>query len=339
MNPRFRSAIAMFGADAKGKLANLAATGEPEDQLRAPLERLVVNLAEVCGLPRTAVVAVGESSLSELKTRPDYAITVRNALVGFIEVKAPGKGADPRRFRDRHDKVQWEKLQSLPNLMYTDGNEFSVWRSGQLVGSLVRLTGDIETSGADLDAPPGLLSLFENFIQWDPIPPRDAKQLAEVSARLCRLLREEVTEQRPTRSSLMVRPGSYVRHAHGPGARDPAQRRSRPRCQATRPDKLADRHRPAPPNGRRGEPGDAENLTRHAHACPRFRSLADDKQGQSPMLGFISTRISSRSTTINCENKPALTTRRPKSSAQWFDWSTRCFGVASGFIPAWRRRW
>lgn len=195
MNPRFRSAIAMFGADAKGKLANLAATGEPEDQLRAPLERLVINLAEVCGLPRTAVVPVGESSLRELKTRPDYAITVRNALVGFIEVKAPGKGADPRRFRDRHDKVQWEKLQSLPNLMYTDGNEFSVWRNGQLVGSLVRLTGDIETSGADLDAPPGLLSLFENFIQWEPIPPRDAKQLAEVSARLCRLLREEVTEQ------------------------------------------------------------------------------------------------------------------------------------------------
>lgn len=195
MNPRFRSAIAMFGADAKAKLANLAATGEPEDQLRAPLERLVVDLAEVCGLPRTAVAAVGEASLRELKTRPDYAITVRNTLVGFIEVKAPGKGADPRRFRDRHDKVQWEKLQSLPNLIYTDGNEFSVWRSGQLVGSLVRLTGDIETSGADLDAPPGLLSLFENFIQWEPIPPRDAKQLAEVSARLCRLLREEVTEQ------------------------------------------------------------------------------------------------------------------------------------------------
>jgi hypothetical protein len=118
----------MFGADAKGKLANIAATGEPEDQLRAPLERLVVNLAEVCGLPRTAVAAVGESSLSDLKTRPDYAITVRNALVGFIEVKAPGKGADPRRFRDRHDKVQWEKLQSLPNLMYTEGNEFSLWR-------------------------------------------------------------------------------------------------------------------------------------------------------------------------------------------------------------------
>ena len=118
----------------KPKLANLAATGEPEDQLRAPLERLVVDLAEFCGLPRTAVTAVGESSVRELKTRPDYAITVRQALVGFIEVKAPGKGANPRRFRDRHDKEQWKKLQPLPNLLYTDGNEFSLWRSGELVG-------------------------------------------------------------------------------------------------------------------------------------------------------------------------------------------------------------
>ena len=53
------------------------------------------------------VVPVGESSLAELKTRPDYAITLNNALVGFIEIKAPGKGADPRRFTDPHDREQW----------------------------------------------------------------------------------------------------------------------------------------------------------------------------------------------------------------------------------------
>jgi hypothetical protein len=58
----------------------------------------------------------------------------------------------------------------------------------------VRLVGDIETSGAGLAAPDGLISLFDNFIQWSPIPPRDARQLAEISARLCRLLRDEVIE-------------------------------------------------------------------------------------------------------------------------------------------------
>jgi Type ISP C-terminal specificity domain/N-6 DNA Methylase len=195
MEPRYSSAISTYGAAAKAKLANPAVKGEPEEQLRAPLERLIVDLADFCGFPRSDITAVGESSLSELKTRPDYAITVRKTLVGFIEVKAPGKGADPRKFKDKHDKGQWEKLQSLPNLIYTDGNEFSLWRNGEIEGTPVRLIGDVETSGAALGAPPGLLGLFEDFIRWQPIPPRDAKQLAEVSARLCRLLREEVTEQ------------------------------------------------------------------------------------------------------------------------------------------------
>jgi hypothetical protein len=194
MDETFRSAIATFGAQAKAKLANPAATGEPEDQLRAPLERLIEDLAELCGLPKGAVTPVGESSLSTLKTRPDYAITVHNTLVGFIEVKAPGKGADPRRFRG-HDKAQWEKLRSLPNLIYTDGNEFSLWRSGELEGSLVRLIGDVETAGEKLEAPTDLLGIFENFIQWQPISPGTAKQLAELSARMCRLLRDEVKEQ------------------------------------------------------------------------------------------------------------------------------------------------
>ncbi|MEP7340666.1 MAG: type ISP restriction/modification enzyme [Acidobacteriota bacterium] len=204
MHPKFRPAVASFGADAKAKLSNLGAKGEPEDQLRAPLERLIEDFAEICGFPRKEIAAVGESSLSELKTRPDYAVTVRQTLVGFIEVKAPGKGADPRKFKDKHDKQQWEKLQSLPNLLYTDGNEFSLWHDGKLDGSIVRLTGDIETSGAELEAPASLQALFESFFQWQPIPPSSAKQLAELSARLCRFLRDEVTEQLALGSSALT---------------------------------------------------------------------------------------------------------------------------------------
>ena len=195
MSLTLRSAISKFGASARSKIANPAAIGEPEEQLRAPLECLFLDLAELCGFPRDAVAAVGETALADLKARPDYAITARNVLVGHVEVKAPGKGADPKKYRDKHDKAQWEKLRPLPNLIYTDGNEFSLWRGGDLVGSIVRLEGDIEKSGADLDAPPGLLALFEDYFRWEPVPPRDAKQLAETSARLCRFLREEVAEQ------------------------------------------------------------------------------------------------------------------------------------------------
>ncbi|HEY9171532.1 MAG TPA: type ISP restriction/modification enzyme [Verrucomicrobiae bacterium] len=195
MKPALDTVIASFGAKAKAKLANPAASGEPEDQLRAPFEQLLADLAELCNLPGSAVVTVGETSVSDLKTRPDFAVTVHKALVGFIELKAPGKGADPRKFKDPHDRAQWEKLHSLPNLIYTDGNQFSLWQDGELVDSVVTLIGDIESAGGTLEAPPGLLSLFEKFLRWEPIPPRNAKELARTSARLCKLLRDEVTEQ------------------------------------------------------------------------------------------------------------------------------------------------
>ncbi|MBZ0147033.1 MAG: DNA methyltransferase, partial [Pseudorhodoplanes sp.] len=189
------SAVSQYGLSTKSKFANTAISGAPEDQLRAPLETLIRDLAEVGGFPAGAVQLVGETTLADIKTRPDFAVTVSKALVGFIEVKAPGKGADPRRFDNEHDKDQWDKLKSLPNLIYTDGNAFSLWRDGKLEGEIVRLEGNVETSGAKLAAPTALLALISDFLRWAPIPPKTAKQLAQVSARLCRLLRDEVTEQ------------------------------------------------------------------------------------------------------------------------------------------------
>ena len=189
------SAVSTFGASAKAKLSNVAISGAPEDQLRGPLEVLLHDLAEIGGLPPKAINLVGETTLAHLKTRPDYAVTVSNALVGFIEVKAPGKGADPRKFSDLHDRDQWDKLKSLPNLLYTDGNAFSLWRDGELIGKIVHLEGDVETTGAKLAAPTTLAPTIDNFLRWMPIPPKTAKKLAEVCARLCRLLRDEVVEQ------------------------------------------------------------------------------------------------------------------------------------------------
>ncbi|MFZ0676700.1 hypothetical protein [Candidatus Binatus sp.] len=127
MKLTLEDAISGFGTQAKTKLSNPGAKGQPEDQLRAPFENLLSQIAELCQFSKGSVAAVGESSVSDLKTRPDYAVTVHNALVGFIELKAPGKGADPRKFKDPHDKAQWEKLQSLPNIIYADGNSFSLW--------------------------------------------------------------------------------------------------------------------------------------------------------------------------------------------------------------------
>jgi N-6 DNA Methylase len=189
------SAISDFGGNVRSKLANIAVIGAPEDQLRGPLEILFKELAHLPGMPLGSANLVGETTLSELKTRPDFAVTIKNALVGFIEVKAPGKGADPRKFSDAHDKDQWEKLKSLPNLIYTDGNSFSLWRDGKIEGAVVHLEGNVELAGTKLAAPAAFLPLVTAFLHWSPTPPKSAKMLAAVSARLCRLLRDEVIEQ------------------------------------------------------------------------------------------------------------------------------------------------
>lgn len=203
MNPTVESAVATFGEHAKGKLANPGATGQPEDQLRAPFEALLRDMAALANFGNE-VKAVGESTLKHLATRPDYAVTVGGALVGFVELKAPSKGADPRKFKDPHDKAQWERLRSLPNLLYTDGNSFSLWQNGELVGSVLTLLGDIESSGKKLAPPPGFAALFESFLRWQPVAPRSAKELAETTARLCRLLRDEVTEQLALKSPALT---------------------------------------------------------------------------------------------------------------------------------------
>jgi hypothetical protein len=187
--------ISDYGATAKAKLSDKTIKGAPEDQLRSPLEILLTALAELGGLPDSALVLKGETTLSQIQTRPDYGVLVHNALVGFIEVKAPGKGADPRKFSDPHDKAQWTKLKSLPNLLYTDGSSFSLWRSGEMVSKAVALEGDIADAGKKLEAPATLLPLIMDFFHWQPIAPKNAKELARTSANLCRLLRDEVEEQ------------------------------------------------------------------------------------------------------------------------------------------------
>ena len=92
------------------------------------------------------------------------------------------------------------EAESLPNLIYTDGNEFSVWHDGELQAEvsksgIVKLSGDIRSAGASLTAPPELQSALGSFFEWKPTAPRNARELALMSARLCRLLCDEVIEK------------------------------------------------------------------------------------------------------------------------------------------------
>lgn len=197
------SVVSVFGSEARKRLSSVV-SGRPEEQLRAPLEILIPGIAELCGFPKGSVFLVPETPMPDLATRPDFAVMRKRGnaseLLGFIEVKAPGKGADPRRYTNAHDKQQWNKLKALPNLIYTDGNEFSVWHGGEIQSGgassgVVKLLGDVSSAGANLTAPGELQSAIHSFLTWTPTAPRNARELALISARLCGLVRDEVIDR------------------------------------------------------------------------------------------------------------------------------------------------
>lgn len=215
----FEEAVRRFGVTMKKKLSNPAVSGQAEDQLKSPIERLLMDSAGLV-FPEAKFAAVGETPLPEIKTRPDFSITLDGLLVGYVELKAPGKGSDPRRFKG-HDKQQWNHLKSLPNLLYTDGNSFGLWRDGELVREIVKLDGEVHSAGASLRAPDTFPTLITDFLQWNPVTPKDAEELAQVSARLCRLLRDEVVEQLNQKAPALTKLKDDWCYLLFPDAKDP----------------------------------------------------------------------------------------------------------------------
>ncbi|MFD7157574.1 type ISP restriction/modification enzyme [Kribbella sp. NPDC059898] len=184
--------IAEFGRSVARKLGR---GGNPEDQLRGPLEILLRGIGSSSGLD---TVAYGEVALKELRARPDYAVDVGNvgsggARVGYIEVKAPGKGVPPRWRPAKRERIQWEKLATLPNVIYTDGLTWAHFSYGRLISPTVTLDGGFGPSGKPLASSRGALErLIHNFLLWQPESPRSLKDLIRVVAGLARLLRDEV---------------------------------------------------------------------------------------------------------------------------------------------------
>ncbi len=188
-------------ADAVAADVKVRVVAWPEDQLKAPISRLIEEAARSLG--RTAACRT-EAFAAGISGRPDIGIAVDGLLTGYVELKAPGRGARPERFTGT-DKVQWEKFRSIPNLIYTDGSEWSLYQTGVLVRR-VRLDGRVDRDGAtavaEVDAAE-LAVLLEAFLSWAPIVPTTAKALAEVLAPLCHLVRQDVLVA-------MDRPGSAL---------------------------------------------------------------------------------------------------------------------------------
>ncbi len=213
-----------FAADVKAKMTQLTA-GEPEDQLRGPFENFKTAVAEAMGWD---IVCTGETPLPDRRGRPDYAVHLRNLLVGYVEIKSPGTGATASRFRG-HNREQFKRFSAIPNLLYTDGNEWALYRSGKLVGEVVRLSGDISTDGKKAATPrdaAALEPLLRDFFLWEPIIPRDRrgkidlKGFADLLAPLCRMLRDDVIDALRDPSSPLVQLAGNWRQLLFPDAPD-----------------------------------------------------------------------------------------------------------------------
>jgi len=180
-------------ADALQERFSLPGQSSPEDQLKGPVESLLKTAGEALGRD---IALTTEAHLSEEKVKPDMAVYVDSLVSGYIELKKPGLGADPNKLAGKHNKEQWEKLKSLPNLVYTDGQEWGLYRGGDRIGQRVRFQGDPSEDGAaaiDVTAMEAFEALLRNFLDWEPIVPHRPRELAAHLAPLARYLREEVT--------------------------------------------------------------------------------------------------------------------------------------------------
>lgn len=174
----FNAALAAVGSAAGSSSQVL--TAWPEDQLKAPIGELIIQVGRELGLDthfRTEVT-------SDFG-RPDLGFAVEGLLAGHVELKQPGKGAKPSLFTNYRDQDQWDRFKALPNLLYCDGREIALYRTGQAIGDVVVIS---EATAAQLK------SLITEFLKWDAPVPTTPRELAEVLAPLCRFLRDNVLE-------------------------------------------------------------------------------------------------------------------------------------------------
>ena len=174
---RFQSGLRNF-ANHLHRDFSLSIPANPEDQLKRPICTLIETFYPDAVQTRT------ETPVEGLGARPDIGVILQSLLCGHIELKAPGKGANTSRFTGT-DRVQWKKFRALPNLMYTDGSEWALYRNGERVGHLLRFSGDIFTEGQEAVSENDALRLYElltNFLTWQPIVPDRPRALAEMLA-------------------------------------------------------------------------------------------------------------------------------------------------------------
>jgi len=217
-------ALQAFADAVKTKMSQLT-TGEPEDQLRNPFENFMNDFAGVLG---SKVVCIGETNLPDRIGCPDFAVHLNQLLTGFAELKAPGTGANAKYFKG-HNRDQFKRFSAIPNILYTDGNEWALYRNGALINNIISLSGDITVDGKKAVTAPGaqeIEHLLRDYLSWQPIIPTDKKGkidlkgFAALLAPLCRMLRDDVTDALKDPNSPLVQLAKDWRQLLFPDASD-----------------------------------------------------------------------------------------------------------------------
>jgi hypothetical protein len=181
--------VSQFGVETKARLAGV---GEPEEALRTPIDHLMTAIGDLIG---KKTILDGETHLSEISSRPDFAVRVKGAVVGYIEVKQAGLSLDPASFKS-HNKDQWNRLKDLPNLIYTNGSEWRLYRADDEPALVSQLGGGpLDLVGAGLTPDTTFRQLITDFLNWIPVPIRTVPKLVRTVAPITRMLRTKVLEQ------------------------------------------------------------------------------------------------------------------------------------------------
>ena len=197
----FAQIVSCFANDLENNF-NQPISAQPEDQLKSPVGNLIRDTGSLTDLK---VAWRTEVNPDDIHGRPDLGVTVDQLLTGHVELKRPGFGARPEHFKG-HNRSQWEKFKALPNLIYTDGGEWSLYRFGERQ-LRVRIAPDVSQGGAkvlDLEALDDFRELLSAFLYWEPIVPGTSEGLANFLAPLARVLRDDV-------NAALKREGSSLR--------------------------------------------------------------------------------------------------------------------------------
>lgn len=201
----FDNLVVEFGKDVKKNLEGNE--GEPEAQLTTPVSHFLKGFGDLHNLSvtlvrETSITVAGGGNKKSGTVRPDFGVKVNGLLVGHVELKAPSKSIDPATFTKKsHEYKQWQKLKNLPNLLYTNGREWRLYRYGELVpvttsgheSEIAYIhTSDFVKHKGPFTATPSLQGILQSFLFWEPNPITSADKLVKTLAPLAVLLREEI---------------------------------------------------------------------------------------------------------------------------------------------------